>query len=298
MSNGRILVVDDDDVIRSMLKLYLEADYDVVCADNSIEGFRLAQFETFDLFLLDIQMPIFDGQDLCESLQENPETKDIPIIFITALTTTEDQVKCFQAGASDYVCKPLIEEIVKARVKVHIELKKQRDHLRQLTTTDPLTGVANRRSFDETFDREWRRCQRESEPLSMLAVEIDFFKRYNDHYGNTAGDDCLVELAQLLTKVVNRGGDYLARIRDEKFVALLSNTPHQSLELLAEKFRSTVEAAQVPHERSPTSKVVTISIGAASLVPDRQLKPTELYDQAFKQLALSSEKGGNKSTIL
>jgi DNA-binding response OmpR family regulator len=134
---GRILVVDDDEVIRSMLKVFLEDDYEVICADNSIEGLRLAQFEPFDLILLDVQMPIFDGRDLCESLKEDPATSDIPIIFISALSSTEDQVKCFQAGAADFVGKPLIEEIVQARVKVHIELKQQRDYLHKLTTTDP-----------------------------------------------------------------------------------------------------------------------------------------------------------------
>ena len=139
----RILVVDDDEVIRSTLKVFLEADYEVTCADNSIEGFRLAKFEPFDLILLDVQMPIFNGLDLCESLKEDPATKDVPVIFITALTSTEDQLKCFQAGGVDFISKPLIEELVLARVNVHIELKQQRDYIRKSQITHP---SANRKS--------------------------------------------------------------------------------------------------------------------------------------------------------
>ena len=122
-SNRRILVVDDDEVIRRTLKVFLEPDYEVICADNSIEGFRLAKSESFDLVLLDVQMPIFDGLDLCESLKEDPATKDVPIIFITALTSKEDQLKCIQAGGVDFISKPLSEEIVRVLVKNHIELK-------------------------------------------------------------------------------------------------------------------------------------------------------------------------------
>ena len=140
MPIGRILIVDDNEVIRSTLKVFLEADYEVICADNSLEGFRLAKFEPFDLILLDVQMPIFDGRDLCDSLKEDPATNDVPVIFITALTSTEDQLKCFQAGGADFISKPLIEELVLARVKVHIELKQQRDYFRKSLISDPLTN--------------------------------------------------------------------------------------------------------------------------------------------------------------
>ncbi len=294
---GRILVVDDDEVIRKILKSFLESDYEVVCADNSIEGLRLAQFEPFDLILLDVQMPIFDGQDLSESLKENPATREIPIIFITALTSTEDQVKCFQAGASDFVSKPLIEEIVQARVKVHFELKQQRDYLHKLTTIDPLTGIANRQFFEKNLDREWRRCQRESQPLSMLAIDIDFFKRYNEHYGCSTGVECLVKITDLMNTILNRGGDFFARVSGDEFIALLPNTPIESLDLLAEKFRLTVESANVPHERSPISKNVTVSVGGATLVPDRQLKPSDLYALVEKQLDTAKAQGQNRYSL-
>ncbi len=297
MPTGKILIVDDDKLIMNLLSGMLDEDYDVICADNSLEGLRLARQEQIDLVLLDINMPIFDGQKLCQTLKGDPETKDIPIIFITALVSAEDETKGLEAGAADYIAKPINKSVVLARVKIQIEAKQQREYLEKLSTTDPLTGVPNRRCFDETLEREWRRCQRSEKPLSLLVLDIDCFKLYNDCYGHLAGDSCLIKVAQLLTGALSRGGDLLARIGGEEFVALLPDTPFESLDVVADRFRTTIEEAAIPHERSPISEVVTISVGGSTLIPNQKVEPVELHRRADEQLYVAKEKGRNHYSL-
>ena len=291
---GKILIIDDESIIRNMLKAVLEDDYTIICADNSFEGLNVAREESPDLILLDINMPVYDGYELCRVLKDDPATKPIPIIFLTALTTPADETKGLHAGAADYISKPINPDIVAARVKIQVEVKQQRDYLQKLSTIDSLTGVANRRCFDDALQREWRRCQRDNKPLSLLAIDIDCFKLYNDKYGHIAGDECLIRVAKLLEDALNRGGDLFARIGGEEFVALLPDTPYDSLDVVAERFRAAVESEAIPHERSVVSKVVTISIGGASIIPTQSLKPVELYAIADKQLYAAKEKGRNQ----
>ena len=297
LRNGKILVIDDEEVIRNMLVAILDPHYEICSADNSFEGLRIAKEEPPDLILLDVNMPIFDGQELCQILKAEPETRDIPIIFITARSSAEDETKGLESGAADYIVKPINPSIVLARVKNQIEVKLQRDYLEKLTTTDPLTGVANRRCFDQMLAKEWRRCQRDKKPLSLLTIDIDCFKLYNDHYGHIEGDECLILVARLLENVLHRGGDLFARIGGEEFIALLPDTPFESLGLMAEKFRLAIEAVALPHEKSFVEKFVTISIGGASIVPDSRTKPSELYCLADKQLYEAKEKGRNQACL-
>lgn len=294
---GKILIIDDEAVIRNMLTAILDENYTVISVDNSFEGLTLAKAESPDLILLDINMPLFDGFELCHALKEDPATKPIPIIFLTAMSTPDDETKGLEAGATDYITKPINPNIVLARVKIQVEFKQQRDYLLKLSTTDPLTGVANRRCFDETMEREWRRCQREKKPLSLLVIDIDCFKLYNDRYGHPAGDECLKQVAGLLEAALQRGGDLFARIGGEEFVALLPNTPFEALDVMAEKLRATIEAAALPHKSSFVSKVVTISVGGASIFPTHELKEDELYRLADGQLYAAKNKGRNQFSL-
>ena len=294
---GKILIIDDEAVIRNMLKAILEDNYSILCADNSFEGLNIAREESPDLILLDINMPVFDGYELCRLLKDDPDTKQIPIIFLTALTTPEDETRGLEAGAADYISKPINPNIVCARVKNQVEVKLQRDYLEKLSTIDPLTGVANRRCFDDTLKREWRRCQRDKKPLSLLAIDIDCFKLYNDHFGHLIGDKCLIQVANLLDNALNRGGDLFARIGGEEFIALLPDTPLESLGIVAERLRSAIEDAEIPHKSSSVAKVVTISVGGATMIPDKELEPVDLYAQADKRLYAAKQKGRNQFCI-
>jgi diguanylate cyclase (GGDEF)-like protein len=297
ISGGKILIIDDDQAIRNMLTAILENDYEITSTDNSFDGLRRVREEAPDLVLLDINMPLFDGYELCRLLKADPATKEIPLIFITSLSSTDYETKGLEIGAADYIVKPINPSIVLARVKNQIQVKLQRDHLKRIASIDPLTEVANRRSFDECLEREWRRCQRDNKPLSLVMFDIDRFKLYNDHYGHVAGDKCLVTVAQLLQSVPHRGGDLLARIGGEEFAAILPDTAFVFLDFMAEKFRSAVEEAALPHAKSDTAPVVTISIGGITTFPHQKQSAVELMKKADELLYKAKEEGRNRACM-
>jgi diguanylate cyclase (GGDEF)-like protein len=291
---GSILLIDDEPVIIDFLRAILEADYALFYATDPFDGLALARAKQPDLILLDIAMPEADGYHLCRTLKSDLLTQAIPIIFITALTSPDDETRGLEAGAVDYIAKPINTSVVKARVGNHMELKKQRDFLETLASVDALTGIPNRRGFDDYLDREWRRAARTGTPLSLLMIDIDYFKSYNDEQGHLAGDDCLKAVAQQLKNVPHRGGDLVARFGGEEFRAVLSDTPFESLRFMAEKFRSSVEAAKIPHASSPVSEVVTVSVGAATVVPVHQCSPLVLIEKADRMLYRAKCQGRNR----
>ncbi len=293
-STGKILIIDDEAVIRNMLTAILEEDYLISCADNSFEGLEQARELSPDLILLDINMPIFDGYELCRLLREDPQTKQIPVIFLTALTSPEDESKGLEAGAADYISKPINPSIVIARVRNQVLVKQQRDYLEKLSTLDPLTGIANRRFFDQALDREWRRGQRDEKPLSLLIIDIDSFKTYNDNYGHVAGDECLQRVAELLSEVPHRGGDLLARVGGEEFAVILPDTPFEFLEFMAQKFSDAIRSAAMKHEHSPVDKFITISIGGSTWVPNKDSNAIEMYKKADEMLYQAKNNGRNQ----
>ena len=170
-----ILIIDDDPTISEMLEAILEDDYDLFLANSAMDGLTIARTEVPDLILLDISMPDLDGYEVCRLLKADVLTGYIPIIFITAKTSAEDETRGLEAGAVDYITKPINPSIVRARIRNHMELKKQRDFLKKLSFTDVLTNLPNRRWFDKWLDREWRRCWRAEKPLSLIMIDIDYF---------------------------------------------------------------------------------------------------------------------------
>lgn len=290
---GTILLIDDEPVIIDFLRAILEADYTLFYATDPFDGLALARAKQPDLILLDITMPGADGYHLCHTLKSDLLTQSIPIIFITALTSPDDETRGLEVGAVDYISKPINASVVKARVGNHMELKKQRDFLETLASIDALTGVPNRRGFDDYLEREWRRAARTQTPLSLIMIDIDYFKSYNDNHGHLAGDDCLKAIAKHLKNVPRRGGDIVARFGGEEFMAVLPDTPFESLQFMAEKFRSSVEAATIPHASSPVSEVVTVSVGAVTVVPVHQCSPLVLIEKADQMLYQAKCQGRN-----
>ncbi len=201
-----ILVVDDSPTNLAILNVVLREVYNVVTATNGPDALNLAASEEPDLIILDIMMPGMDGYEICDRLKANPFTKDIPVMFVTAMDQERQEAKGLAMGAVDYLAKPVSPPIVLARVRNQLELKKQRDFLRRLSSVDGLTGVANRRSFEEDFDKEWRRAARHQAPLTLLLADIDHLRAYNDAYGYLAGDDCLKMVAQAMAKSMMRPG--------------------------------------------------------------------------------------------
>ncbi|HWU85143.1 MAG TPA: diguanylate cyclase, partial [Rhodocyclaceae bacterium] len=216
-----ILAVDDQPSNIQLLYAILGDDYDLAMATSGEDALRLCEAHQPDLILLDIQMPGLSGFEVCERLKERAVTHNIPIIFVTAQTTANEETRALRGGAVDFIAKPFNPDVVKARVRTHVQLKQQSDLLRTLAFVDPLTGLANRRRFEENLRAEWRRCQRHRMPLALIMIDVDHFKAYNDHYGHQIGDACLQLVAQTLARHFGRGYDLVARYGGEEFVCLL-----------------------------------------------------------------------------
>ena len=263
----KILIADDERFNLNILVDILKPDYKVIVAKDGKQALKRAESNPPDLILLDIMMPEMDGYEVCKNLKENEQTKDIPVIFITAMKEEGNEAKGFDLGAVDYITKPFQAAIVMARVKTQLKMKWQADMLRKMASIDGLTEIPNRQKFEEVFDREWRRAVRKKTPLSVLLMDIDFFKQYNDAYGHGRGDKCLKAVAQALAGTIRRPGDFVARYGGEEFIAVLPETDIPGAMTIAETMRSNVELLKILHAQSVPLDFVTISIGVSSVFP-------------------------------
>ncbi|MFO7599298.1 MAG: diguanylate cyclase [Candidatus Desulfacyla sp.] len=295
---NQILMVDDSPVNVRILVDALQSDYELSVATNGPDALEIAGSRPPpDLILLDIMMPGMDGYEVCRLLKEDDATRDIPIMFVTGKNEDQDETKGLELGAVDYITKPFSIPIVKARIRTHLELKSKRDLLQRLSMTDGLTGIANRRRFDEVLMYEWKRGQRTQRGLSLIMIDIDFFKAFNDHYGHLQGDDCLKMVAETLSRLSMRFTDCLARYGGEEFALILTETPHGGAASLAEKMRTAVEARHIPHAGSPVSDWVTVSVGAASVIPSNDASPLSLIQCADKMLYAAKAGGRNRVEV-
>ena len=297
-----ILIVDDNPINLSVLsQTLLNTGWQVRVAVDGENALEQVAYELPDLILLDIEMPLLDGFETCKRLKSNPTTEDIPIIFMTALADTTNKVKGLAAGAVDYITKPFQEEELLARVKVHLklrflvqELQQANQKLEHLAHMDGLTGVANRRRFDQYLHQEWRRLAREHEYLSVILCDVDYFKFYNDTYGHQAGDDCLRAVAQAISYAVRRPGDLVARYGGEEFVVILPRTVTSGAIQVAQMLKKEIQNLKIPHQKSAVSQYITVSLGIASQIPDLQSSPKSLVDQADKALYQAKKLGRNQ----
>ncbi len=293
----KLLIVDDLITNIKVLMSILNAHsaYDIAVATSGQQALDIALLEMPDLILLDVMMPGMDGYEVCQRLKSDQRTKDIPVIFVSAMDEAEDEARGLEAGGLDYITKPVNKAIVKARVRIHLELKRQRDLLRRISMIDGLTGIANRRRFDEALEREWRRCQRAATPLSVIMVDVDFFKAYNDHYGHLAGDECLKRVAEAMADQMRRGTDLAARFGGEEFVCLLGDTGTEAALAMAQRLRACVSEMAIPHAWSSVADHVTISLGVGTLVPDEDQDARRLVDLADQGLYIA--KGGGRNRV-
>ncbi len=290
-----VLIVDDSPVNVQMLGQLLKDEWNVKVATNGKTALNIATSEDPpDLILLDVMMPEIDGYKICQILKASDDTKDIPIIFVTAMSQQEDEAKGLELGAIDYITKPYNISIVKARVRNHLELKHYRDLLKDASLIDGLTGIPNRRRFDEVLKSEWKRAFRDKKPISVLMADIDYFKRYNDHYGHLEGDECLKRVAECLQNTLKRPADLAARFGGEEFVGILPATTAEGALKIAETYRESVEALQVEHQESPISDYVTISVGVATIMPSEEQGEEKLVRRADDALYEAKEAGRNQ----
>lgn len=293
MKKQNILIVDDMTSNIEVLNGVLGSDYEIMFATSGKEALEMASSHIPDLILLDIVMPDMDGYEVCARLKADAVTRDIPIIFVTAKDQEEDESKGLNAGVIDYITKPIRPSIVRARIRNHLELKRYRDSLKALSMVDGLTSIPNRRQLDEALDNEWRRARRNQTPLSVLMMDIDYFKAYNDHYGHLAGDDCLRQLARGLSDVVRRPADLVARYGGEEFVFLLPDTGAGGAINAANRVQEKVKLLNIPHAYSSVANHVTLSIGVATMVPTDKQTVIDLIKQADECLYDAKQSGRN-----
>lgn len=290
-----ILIVDDAPANIKVLGEALKFDYHIIVATNGEKALQIAaSSKPPDLILMDIIMPGMDGYEACKKLKQEEQTRNIPVVFITAKDQEEDETHGLELGAVDYITKPFSLPIVKARVKTHLELKRHRDNLEHLSACDGLTGIPNRRRFEEMFDQEWKRSIRQSRALSLVMMDIDYFKLFNDHYGHLLGDDCLKLVAETLLVTIRRPGDFVARYGGEEFVCILPETDKEGAFTVAELFRKSIDHLKMKHEKSHISDHVTISLGVATTIPKAEKAMKFLIEEADKALYQAKEAGRNR----
>lgn len=291
MEKAVILIVDDEISNIEIMNAVLEDDYEVCFATSGEEALDIVRKAPPDLILLDILLPGIDGFGVCQAIKNDTALADIPIIFTTGLGDTEDEVRGLSMGAIDYVTKPIQPVILRARVANHVEIKRLRDQLATLAVTDALTGLSNRRSLETTLKTEHDRLSRTDEWLSVIMLDIDCFKQFNDTYGHPAGDRCLVMVAAALTRALRRVTDVSARYGGEEFACVLPGTDAAAAQNLAEEIRRQIQSLNIPNERSEVSPFVTVSIGVATARCHFSLTPERWVAEADKQL-YRSKRGG------
>ncbi len=290
----RVLIVDDQPVGVASLTGLLGSEYEVLVAGDGSRALEIARGDRPPhVVLLDINMPGTDGYEVCRALKDDEATRDIAVVFITARDDPTDEARGFLLGGSDYIKKPFNPVVVRARVRNQVNLLARNALLEEIAHTDSLTGVPNRRSFEEEFSRLWRHCSRERVAISALMVDIDHFKPYNDCHGHGAGDECLRKVAAALNVQIGRPLETFARYGGEEFAAILSGTDSRGAARICERMLQAVRDLGIPHGFSSCSDVVTVSIGFATLVPDRSHSHSELLRRADQALYSAKRDGRN-----
>jgi diguanylate cyclase (GGDEF)-like protein len=305
-----ILLVDDDPGAIQLLGRILSREGSLRFATSGDDALRLAKKHAPDLILLDADMPGMNGFQVCSALKHEPDLADVPIIFVTAHRDESFEVRGFDVGAADFIVKPVNPKLVVARARAQLRTKRMADELRRNSTIDALTGIPNRRRFDETLETEWLRARRASQPLALIMIDVDHFKLYNEQYGHPAGDACLRAVAHALRSACTRPGDLVARYGGEAFAMLLPETGVSGAERVAQRLLDGVVALQIPHAGSTTARHVTVSAGLACYMgaggqpstsePRLQVKAAteSLLESAHRALLLAKGEGRARANVL
>jgi diguanylate cyclase (GGDEF)-like protein len=288
-----ILIVDDSLLNLKFLERIIIDDYEVFSAQNGTDALALAIQHIPDLVLLDIVMPGMSGYDVLQALRANPITKDIPVIFITGLTGEQDEERGLMMGAADYITKPFRNAIVKARIRTQIAFIRQKKEIEQLSLMDSLTNIPNRRRLELQLSIAWDYAVREQGPISILMLDVDKFKVYNDTYGHQQGDELLKSLSRVLSKNIKRGEDLVARYGGEEFIILLPGAKLDDAIEVAEHIRSDVADMVVLTKDGKVTKA-TISIGVASICPFCGDTSDNLIAAADEKLYRAKNEGRNR----
>ena len=315
-----VLLVDDQAMVGEAVRRALlnQPNMDFHYCSDPAEALAVAEQVGATVILQDLVMPTIDGLTLVRRYRANPATADIPIVVLSTKEDPAAKGDAFAAGANDYLVKlPSQVELI-ARIRYHSraylsqlerdeayralresqrQLMEKNIELQRMTHSDGLTGVCNRRRFDEYIQEEWSRAMRDQSALSVLMIDIDDFKQYNDTYGHLGGDDALKKVASTLQLNANRSTDLVARYGGEEFALVMTTTPLTGASFMAGKLRAAVRDLQLVDGASTAVRHLTVSVGGASTIPQRGGSSVQLIEAADKALYEAKRSGKNREVM-
>lgn len=290
----KILIIDDSLLVIAKLTSILNSEYEIhSLTDATIAVERAIEVDPC-LILLDVIMPNIDGFQTISMIKSDLAVKDIPVIFLTGLTETENEERGFDFGAVDYITKPFYEKIVLARVRTHVELYKYRRAMENLAWLDGLTGIKNRRYYDEFIKSAWRNSIQKNVPMSLMIADIDDFKKYNDNYGHLKGDDILKIVARAIQGSLKHHSDLAARYGGEEFIIVLPGMDEDDAKNLALEVNQAIQGLQIEHKYSSASEYISVSIGGITLIPDKSIDYLDFVNSADEMLYQAKKNGRNQ----
>ncbi|TNC79462.1 MAG: diguanylate cyclase response regulator [Oleiphilus sp.] len=294
----KVLIVDDQRSMRIVSSSIVKGlGHDVIEVSSGQEAIEICQGQKIDLILMDVEMPGMNGFETTKAIRSQSSVW-FPIIFVSAMTDSSFFAEGIRSGGDIYLFKPIIKEVLESMINAMHRIARIQDELHDtklqmelLAHQDALTGLVNRRGFDNAIDLDIRQARREKSPLTLILMDIDHFKDYNDHYGHQRGDECLQEVAEVLKKGACRPRDIVARYGGEEFCMILPGTSPVHAEIVLERVMSGLQKENIPHGRSKVSDRITMSSGIAELAPGQSA--AELIEAADKALYLAKDNGRN-----
>lgn len=289
LANAKILIVEDQPLNIIILQNILSPHYQVCAVHSGEEALEQCKTYTPDLIILDIKLPGIDGVETCKRLKNLPAVKNVPVLFITSFHQHEEY--CWQAGGVDFIPKPIAENTVFNRVKAHLTIKLQRDKLLEMVFLDSLSQIYNRRYFDSHVKKIDLHAKREKEDYTLILLDIDFFKQFNDIYGHITADEALKKVAKTISETLKRPSDFVARFGGEEFIVVLPGTNIKGGISVAENILKNINALNIPHDFSPL-KHLTVSAGLATL--ENSQGQASVLQVADDKLYKAKQSGRNK----
>jgi len=301
----KILLIDDSKIEQMVISSFLDSStHDVIIASSGEEGIQAFKAQQPDLILLDVMMPGIDGYEVAKRIRASEEPW-VPIIFLSGKTSSEDLVKGISAGGDDYLTKPVDPLVLSAKlqamdristmrsqlIQTTKQLEQANAELQKLSLSDGLTGIANRRYLNQTLPLELTRALRDNLPISALLIDVDHFKKYNDHYGHLEGDDCLKQITQVLTKACRRSTDTVSRYGGEEFCILLPNTDVTGAIKVADHINQQMKELALPHNGVSETGFVSVSIGIVTHQSNQAIEPTVFLSHADAALYQAKSAG-------